>query len=155
MTQLARTIVVGVDGSDPGRNALRWALAEARLRAAKVVAVHVWTPTATVAPNAFDPVMPVGATPEIDDAIDQDAHRLLDQELSALSSEAEGLAVERRVVEGGAADVLLDAAKGADLLVVGTTAHGGLAGFLFGSVSRELAHHPPCPLVLVPHARAD
>jgi nucleotide-binding universal stress UspA family protein len=152
VSERAGLIVVGVDGSDPGRTALRWALAEARLRGARVVAVHVWTYTPTVAPNAFDPVLPVAAPPELDETIERDAHRLLDEQLAAVAEESEGLEVERRVVEGGPADALLVAADGADLLVVGTVGHGGLTGFLFGSVAQDVARHPPCPVVLVPHA---
>jgi nucleotide-binding universal stress UspA family protein len=37
-------IVVGIDGSNPSKEALRWALEETRLRSAEVVAVHAWKP---------------------------------------------------------------------------------------------------------------
>ena len=62
----------------------------------------------------------------------------------------EGLAVERRIVAGTAAPVLLDQAKDADLLVVGSRGHGGFAGLLLGSVSQQCAHHSTCPVVVVP-----
>jgi nucleotide-binding universal stress UspA family protein len=47
--------------------------------------------------------------------------------------------------------VLVEVAKDADLLVLGTRGHGGFSGLLLGSVSQQVSHHAPCPLVLVPH----
>jgi nucleotide-binding universal stress UspA family protein len=55
-----------------------------------------------------------------------------------------------RVVQGHPAQVLLDAARGADLLVVGSRGHGTLAGMLLGSVSQHCVQHSPCPVVVVP-----
>jgi len=46
--------------------------------------------------------------------------------------------------------VLLDTAKGADLLVVGSRGRGGFTGLLLGSVSHEVALHAPCPVVIIP-----
>jgi Universal stress protein family len=54
-----------------------------------------------------------------------------------------------RVVKGQAGQVLVDAAEGADLLVVGCRGHGGLPGVVLGSVSRFCAHHAPCPVVIM------
>jgi nucleotide-binding universal stress UspA family protein len=54
-----------------------------------------------------------------------------------------------RVVEGRAGQILVDAADGADLLVVGSVGHGGLAGTLLGSVGQYCAHHAACPVVIM------
>jgi nucleotide-binding universal stress UspA family protein len=43
----------------------------------------------------------------------------------------------------------VEAAAGADLLVVGSRGHGALAGALIGSVSQQCLHHAPCPLAIV------
>src|ERR1022692_3459788 len=53
------------------------------------------------------------------------------------------------VAEGNAAQVLRDAAKGADLLVVGSRGHGEFVGALLGSVSQQCVHHAPCPVVVI------
>jgi nucleotide-binding universal stress UspA family protein len=45
--------------------------------------------------------------------------------------------------------VLVDAAEGAELLVVGSRGHGGLAEALLGSVGQYCVHHAPCPVVIM------
>jgi nucleotide-binding universal stress UspA family protein len=152
---MAGTIVVGIDGSDPGRSALRWAIEEAKARKAAVVAVHVWSFYPAVPPETFDGAPAPMTMPNAGEAIEADSRKLLDRELEAVAQEAAGLDVEGRLVEGNAADALADAGREADLLVVGTKGHGALAGALLGSVSQHLAHHPPCPLVLVPRRDND
>ena len=54
-----------------------------------------------------------------------------------------------RVVQGQAGQVLVAAAEGAALLVVGSQGHGGLAEALLGSVGQYCAHHAPCPVVIM------
>lgn len=56
------------------------------------------------------------------------------------------------VCEGHAAQVLIDASVGADMLVVGSRSHGGFVGLLLGSVSAYCAEHGQCPVVVVPSA---
>lgn len=52
-------------------------------------------------------------------------------------------------VEGPPAKALLEASKDADLLVVGSRGHGGVSGFLLGSVSQQCARHANCPVAIV------
>ena len=54
-----------------------------------------------------------------------------------------------RASNGVEVNVLLDAAAGADLLVVGSRGHGGFAGMLLGSVSGHVVAHAPCAVVVV------
>jgi nucleotide-binding universal stress UspA family protein len=140
-------IVVGVDGSESSRDALAWALAEARLRAAPVRVVSAWeiTPLAYTAAGTF--------APPLDEAVYESVERAAEQNLSAtlaaLEGAAAGVEVETSVREGTAAHVLLEAARDADLIVVGSRGHGSLAGVLLGSVSHQVAQHAPCPVVIV------
>jgi nucleotide-binding universal stress UspA family protein len=140
--------VVGVDGSETATAALRWAVDEASLRDATLVAVLAWTfvPPAAIA----DPgVIPVAATTMIDDldAERTGATRALDAALDGVSTG--GVQVERIVSEGSPGDVLVEAAAGADLVVVGSRGRGGIKSALLGSVSSHVAHHAPCPVVIV------
>jgi nucleotide-binding universal stress UspA family protein len=73
-----------------------------------------------------------------------DAAEVLDEVLAQV--DATGVTIERVVVEGGAARRLLEAARGAEMLVVGSR---GFAGLLLGSVSQQCAHHAPCPVAIV------
>jgi len=70
--------------------------------------------------------------------------------VAALREEADGTAIETRLVEGAAASVLADEAADADLLVVGSRGFGGFRELLLGSVGRQCAEHAPCPVLVVP-----
>jgi nucleotide-binding universal stress UspA family protein len=63
---------------------------------------------------------------------------------------ARGLNVTREAVEGHPAEVLLRAARAADLLVVGSHGHGQFIGTLLGSISQQVVAHALCPVVVVP-----
>jgi len=142
-------IVVGVDGSGASRDALAWALDEARLRRAELVAVHAWEPAAAMLDPGPAPGFDlVGVVP-----LEEAAQALVDQVVDGVARENLDVTVERRVAAGPPVDVLVDAARDADLLVVGSRGHGGLASLLLGSVSQQLAHRAPCPLLI--HRRAQ
>jgi nucleotide-binding universal stress UspA family protein len=133
-------VVVGVDGSETGQVALRWALQHARLMGAELHAVTAWEVSAAY-----------GYVPMYADAdLEGDARKQQDAALEQVARESEGVPVVRQVVRGHAAEGLLDAARDADLLVVGSRGHGTFAGTLLGSVSQQCVHHAPCPIVVVP-----
>ena len=147
------TIVVGVDGSPGSLAALRFALAEARLRGAAVVALHAWSLPLVEVPGPFLIEIPGPPAPSLDQVtadLASDAQECLDRALQEVASEAEGVEIERRVTEGAAATVLVEASRGAELLVVGTHGHGRVKGLLLGSVSQECVSHSGCPVVTVP-----
>lgn len=153
-SQTRRVVVVGVDGSAGSTAALRWAAAEARLRKARLRVVNAWTFGYTGVPGggygylggSLDPFAPldVGLS-----ELHRAAEDLVEEATAKLAAEIEGVEVERQVVEGTAAKVLVGAATEGDLLVVGSRGHGGFAGLLLGSVSQQCAHHAPCPVVIV------
>lgn len=135
-------IVVGVDGSEASRCALRWALDEARLRHATVDVVHAWEK-----PNLLGYVY-MAVDPHPPD-FERDARMLLDSVVSGADTTGVA-AVEPILVCDGAARALLDTAKGADLLVVGARGLGGFGGLLLGSTSQQVVHHASCPVVVIP-----
>lgn len=139
-------IVVGVDGSDSAARALRWAISEGRLRGARVEVVHAWHMTyAGMEPYA-------GAAAFDAESLEAAARSVLEGAIGA--ADATGLAepVQGHLVTGSAGAALVEAARGASLLVVGARGHGGFVGLLLGSVSQQVAHHAPCPVVIVPGA---
>jgi len=141
-------IVVGVDGSEPSKDALRWALEEARLRNAELVAVHAWQPVAAIPePGPAPGFDMVNVLPEVEEA----AERLVNAVVDEVAGDDR--TVQRIAREGRTVEVLADAAQDADLLVVGSRGVGGFRALLLGSVSQQLAHHAPCPLLI--HRRAD
>lgn len=136
-------IVVGVDGSDRSKDALRWALDEARLRGASLRVVYAWKMPIYV-PSGFAPV----AIPDPDELRETAQHRL-DGLVGEVVGNATDVKIERTAIEGPAAQVLVQEAEGANLLVVGSRGHGGFAGLLLGSVSQQCACHATCPVVIV------
>ena len=134
-------VVAGVDGSETSARALRWALDDARARGGIVAAVHGWH-------VPFSLSLTAGGRDH--SAFEEAAGRLLDQVVDATASEYRDVPVERVLVRRSPADALLGAAQDAALVVVGGRGVGGFRGLLLGSVSQQLAHHAPCPVVVVP-----
>jgi nucleotide-binding universal stress UspA family protein len=140
-------IVVGADGSDASKDALGWALDEARLRQARLHVIHAWEsppPIPDVAASPTPALEYVDLLPALQHSAEQTVGRLVEEVAGA----DPGVEIEAVAVEGPAVSVLLDAARDAQLLVVGSRGHGRFAGLLLGSVSQALAHHAPCPLVI-------
>jgi nucleotide-binding universal stress UspA family protein len=134
-------IVVGVDGSDGSKEALEWALEEARLREAEVLAVYVWV---------CGPVAALDRRATVDcDALQESARELLDSFVAEIAAEQEGVVVRQAVLSGPAAEALVAAARDAELLVVGSRGLGGFKGLLLGSVSNQCVQHASCPVVVV------
>jgi nucleotide-binding universal stress UspA family protein len=135
-----RFIVVGVDGSEPSLNALRWAGKQARMTGATLRVLTTWE---VATGTGWVPTFPVDYDPQ---AV---ARQALDEAVTETLGADPDVAVERIVKEGHAAPILLAAAKDADLLVVGSHGHGAFAGMLIGSVSEHLVRHAPCAIVIV------
>jgi nucleotide-binding universal stress UspA family protein len=137
----AGVIVVGVDGSEPSKNALRWALDQAQLTGAVLDVVSTWDypPALGWAPSWPADWDPAAETKKAAAKVIDECHG------------PAGVEVRQTVVEGHAAPVLVKASAEADLLVVGSRGHGEFAGMLIGSVSEYCALHSQCPVVIVHH----
>jgi nucleotide-binding universal stress UspA family protein len=138
-------IVVGIDGSDASKAALRWAVEDARVRGAEVIALHAYEAPAPVLDAA--PASPVDL-PGLVAEFQEGALRLVTEVVDEVVGNAVTVNVAPIAVEEDRpAKALLDAARDADLLVVGSHGHG-LSGLFLGSVSLECAQHAACPVLI-------
>jgi len=132
-------IVVGVDGSEPSKQALRWGAHLATTFGARLDAVAAWDFPASYGfasvPPDWDPA--------------RDMRQALDETVQAAFGDQPPAGLRREVREGGAAMVLIEASRGATMLVVGSRGHGGFTGLLLGSVSGNVAEHAPCPVLII------
>ena len=78
----------------------------------------------------------------------EDVRRSLESALAPVRSEYPDLAIDARVVDGHPAPILVEASKGADLLVVGSRGHGEFVGMLIGSVSEYCVANGHCPVLV-------
>ena len=133
-------ITVGVDGSEPSIEALRWAADQAELTGSELETIAVWEwPTsfgwAPPYPSDFNPAA--------------DAQRVLDETLGPIRHDHPDVVINEKVIEGRAAPILIEASKQAELLVVGSRGHGEFSGMLLGSVSEHCVTNADCPVVVV------
>ena len=138
-------IVVGVDGSEHSQQVLEWAMKEAELKQAPltVLAVH------QVAEShcTRSPIVCPADLPE-QEKCRQAAEEAVSQAADRLGAAPASVTV--RAVSGLPAQVLIDASKDADLVVIGRRGGGGFAGLMMGSVSSQVSHHAACPVVVIP-----
>jgi nucleotide-binding universal stress UspA family protein len=142
-------VVVGVDGSESSKAALAWAILQARLTGAEVLAVTAWP-----YPDEYGyPVIvpPIGW--------EKVATQVVTAVISEVAAGTSDVSIRCEVVKGNAAHALLAASAGADLLVVGNRGHSGFAEALLGSTGQHCVRHATCPVVVIratgPRKRAD
>jgi len=141
-----RPIVVGVDGSDYSKRALKWAAEQSRLTGLALVAVTTWE----------WPVALGWAGPWPEDLdLEAGAHQTLKASVEETLGADQPPNTALRVVQGHAASVLTKLSDEASLLVVGSRGHGEFAGLLLGSVSEFVAAHARCPVVVVRRREDD
>lgn len=135
-------IVVGIDGSPGSRAALSWAMDEATLHHLSLALVHAWRPMFRA------PVEEPGGP---DPALIARAHgdALLAAAMGHVKVSAPTLPVCAHLLEGRPSAVLLDAAQGASMLVVGSRGLGGFYGMQLGSVGLHAVAHASCSVVVV------
>jgi nucleotide-binding universal stress UspA family protein len=142
-------VVVGVDGSEASHDALVWAMREATRREARLEVVNAFMFHVFVTTHA--------STNVLHDDVDRESGQLLEQmtETASKVSGARPASVELISVPDAPAHALLESAKGADLLVVGTHGRGAVAGLVLGSVSQQCVTHARCPTVVVPRPQTS
>lgn len=152
MDNTSKPIVVGVDGSRFGREALRWALSEGKRRDCAVRALMV----ADIAPVAVaGRPTTLGMATTLAAQPGQEHLRRLEETVKAVLGETDDPRLTAEVVRGGAAETLCVASREAQLLVVGSRGHGTLVEAVVGSVARYCVHHASCPVVVIPAGLAD
>jgi nucleotide-binding universal stress UspA family protein len=135
-------IVVGVDGSQNGDAALRWAIEEGRRRGASVDVVHAWL-MPFVAPYPY-------ITTDVDTlAIEKIGLETLDGAIRRAKPTAEDR-ISKVCSMSGPSSLLLETAKGADLIVVGSRGLSAVKAAVLGSVSHQVTLHATCPVVVIP-----
>jgi nucleotide-binding universal stress UspA family protein len=143
MTSASQTapgrIVVGVDGSQSSLDALSWAGRQAAITSASLDVVTTWE-----WPSSYGWAVPV---PEDFDP-ERDVRQTLEATIEPVRAAYPEVQVTTRVVSGHPAPVLVDASKGAELLVVGSRGHGEFVGMVIGSVSEYCASHAHCPVLV-------
>ena len=147
-------IVVGIDQSECSRRALEWAHEEARLRKATLEIVYAFGATSNWI-GMGDAVGAVVSENFAEDQVADAARVVLDEEVAAVLGPDCDVDLVLRTVPLHAGEALVEASKGADLLVVGTHGHGDIRSALLGSVSSHCVHQAWCPVVTVrdrPHA---
>lgn len=132
-------IVVGVDGSESSLAALAWAARQAHFTGSTLEIVMTWEwPSsygwAVPVPDDFDP--------------EEDVRKALESATETVRAQYPDVRVDPRVVSGHPAPILVEASKGADLLVVGSRGHGEFVGMLLGSCSEYCATNGHCPVLI-------
>ena len=152
MAPSTERIVVGTDGSPSSDEAVRWALAEARLRGSELEVVHAWEfPGVGVAPYG-DVSLPVITRDELEKVAEAVVRRTVRDVIGAEAGPP--VATSTVVRAGKASEVLLAEAKGAAMVVVGARGRGKFASLMLGSVSSKVVRHAPVPVVVIPSPSA-
>lgn len=140
-------ILVGLDGSEGARNALRWAAVFADVTGRELRLAHAWQHGRPLESGALDDLA-VSDAEQLEAAVEQRLLRIAADELG------EGRVAGAVALRGRVADALaLHAGRDrASLVVVGTRGLSGARRLLLGSVTRTLVEYPPCPVAVIPPA---
>lgn len=135
-------VVAAVDGSVHSQHALEWAIDEARARDGRLHVIHVWTLPGSY---AMVPMVP----PQDVSALETEARQMVDDMLAATDAGTLATAPQVTIAHGQPAEQILEHARGASVLVIGSHGRGGFAGLLLGSVSSQVSQHAVGPVVVL------
>jgi nucleotide-binding universal stress UspA family protein len=136
-----RRVVAAVDGSAQSVAAARWAADAARRRGARLDVLHTWQ-------LPYLGYSPATAALFDEEAIGSDAQATISKVLGEIDTsgvEVNPVALRRATVAG-----IIEHARGAAVLVLGSRGLGAVQRTVFGSVATQVSYHAPCPLVVVP-----
>jgi nucleotide-binding universal stress UspA family protein len=135
-------ILCPVDFSECSEHALRWAISFAERFGADITLLHVHQPAAHAIPA-------VELLPEV--GTDQDLRQHLSRELEALAKRysGHGVSIEPKLSEGVPYELIVEAAKDADFVVIGTHGRTGMRRLLLGSIAERVIRLSPVPTCTV------
>jgi nucleotide-binding universal stress UspA family protein len=138
-----RTILVPTDFSEPSKKALSYALYLAKQNGLKITLLHVLEPI-LVYPDAVYPVM-------MDANFGPTEAKRAFRKLCREEHVQAGLLQKMLIRQGTAHQEIVAAARDieADLIVIATNGHTGLAHVLLGSTTERVVRHAPCPVLVV------
>ena len=138
----AKPVIAGTDGSPESVRAVQWAAREALLRGTslQLLAVPALPPRMTASPTGRETVA---------GTVEESTSEALAAAAQQAAQAAPGLAVETHLRAGSPAQELVEAGNDALMLVVGSRGSGGFSAMILGSVSRYVATHAVCPVVVV------
>jgi len=138
-------IVVGIDASTHSMAALNWALREAAVKQVPLTVVTV----EIVAASGWGGSQVYGADFELRDKAQKAAEDAVAAATKSLGDAAPPSLTVRALL-GQPAEQLIEAAKGADQLVLGRRGTGGFNRLMLGSVTSQVVHHADCPVTIIP-----
>ena len=134
-------VVVGVDDSAPARAAAWIAFDAAQVRGVPVIAVNAWD----FGPyDAFNAEIWDHSMQQINTSLTD----LVNEVLAPLREEFPNVEVEVRIVRGRPENAIVDASKGAGLVVVGSRGRGGFKGLMLGSTSKHVLRESHAPVIV-------
>jgi nucleotide-binding universal stress UspA family protein len=142
-----KSVVVGVDGSPGSRTALEFAMEEAARRNAPLRVV-----AAVALPDFWASSYPAYVPPppnEIVEEVRKETQRIVEEVNAARGTAARGLEISIEARSGRPGELLVEAAEGAELLVVGHRGRGSVTSVLLGSVGLYCVLHAQCPVTIV------
>jgi nucleotide-binding universal stress UspA family protein len=136
-------VVVGVDGSELSEAAVDYALRAASEVGEALVAVHTWNQPAQLGPGVM---LPVVYDPTL---VEQEERLVLAESMAGWAEKYPDVSIEAKVVRGHPVHCLVQEARHARLLVVGSRGRGSVRSLVLGSVSHGVLHHATGPVAVV------
>lgn len=140
--EVEKVVVVGVDGSEQARMASLVAAEQAQARGLPLRVVCSLPP--------FTGSLAWMPTPVDRDALHSEIMVQLDAGRAWLQSHFPGIQISVELLDGPPVEILIEASRTAELVVLGTRGRGGFAGMLLGSTSQGVLHHAKGPVLVVP-----